>query len=281
MNKKVKIFADSSCDLSPELIKRYNVGIVPLYITCGEDTFRDNDDITVDGLFAYVKQHGKLPKTSAPPPADYINFFQPFIDADMEIVYIALNSGFSASYQNACIAANKLPNIHIIDSQNISSCIGLLVIKASEMADEGKSASEIAQYIESIKHTPNAVFVLDRLDYAAKGGRCSILTAFGANLLRLRPCLEVKKGVLSVGKKFRGSFEQVALEYTKYVLSFKNIDFSRLFISYTAMSKDILDKVIETVKSLTNFKEIFITRTGCTIATHGGPNTLAVFYLTK
>ena len=279
--KKVKICCDSTCDLSPELIERYDIGIIPLYVNFPSKSYKDGVDINVDKMFDIVKSTKTTPKTSAPPPEDYKKFYKQFIDEGYEIVHLCIGQSLSCSYQNACIAAKKLEGVYPIDSLSLSTAMGLLAIKARELADEGKSAKEIFDYIESVKAEQSVLFIIDTLDFAVKGGRCNMLTAWGANFLRLKPCFMMKNGVLSVTKKFRGSFNHVALEYAKFVLAIKNIDYSKVFISYTQMSKDLLDKVVATIKSLADFKEIFVTQTGCTIATHGGPNTLAIFYMVK
>lgn len=282
MAKKVAVTSDSGCDMFPELYKQYNVGIVPLYINMENKSLRDGMEINPPDIFASVPRTKKIPKTAAPPPADFSALFRSYIEDGYEIVHISLNSVFSSSYQNAFLAAQEFDGVYVIDSKTLSTAQGLLVIRAVEMAREGVSAQDIYDHILSIRHKPFAHFVLDTLEYAYRGGRCSILTMFGANLLKLRPCLAVDaNGVLSVGKKFRGNFPQVALAYTEYMLSQPDIDYRRVFISYTSLADEVLRSVIERIKQEEKFKEILITKTGCTISCHGGPNTLAIFYMKK
>lgn len=278
---KVLISADSGCDLFPTLYKDYKINIVPLYITMEGSCLLDGKETDADAIFESVQRTKKIPKTSAPPPSDFYASFKPYIEQGYEIVHIAMNSVFSCSYQNACIAAEEFKGVYVIDSRTISTAMGLLVLQAAEMRDNGKSAKEIADHITAVRHKPRCEFVLDTLEYAYKGGRCSVLQMFGANLLRLRPCLKVdSSGVLSVYKKFRGSFSQVALQYAQAILDYKDIDYSRVFISHTGISQTILDSVVDVIKAAGKFKDILITRCGCTISCHGGPNTLAVFYMT-
>ena len=280
--KKVKIFADSTCDLSPELLERYEIGIVPLYINMEGKSLRDGIEVDVDMLFESFNRTKKLPKTSAPSPGDVLRGFSPYLDEGYEIVHITINSNFSVSYQNACMVASEHAGIYVVDSSTLSTSMGLLVIRAAEMAQNGLEAREIFLRLTELKKKSVTNFIVDTLEYAYKGGRCSMLTAFGANLLKLRPCFHIDgNGIMTVIKKFRGNFSQVALDYTKYVMSLPNIDYQRLFISYTQMSEEVLNAVVKCVKELSNFKEILITKTGCTIATHGGPNTLALFYMNK
>jgi DegV family protein with EDD domain len=278
--KKVLISSDSCCDLFPDLYKKYNINIIPLYISIEGKSLRDQIEINPEDIYLNVEATKKIPKTAAPTPTDFSNSFKPYLDEGYEIVHLSINSNFSCSYQNACIAAAELKGVYVIDTLTISTAMGLLVIKAAQMRDSGISAAEIAKKLEEIKSKPNTSFLLDNLEYAHKGGRCSTLQMLGANLLRLRPCLHVdQQGIIKVIKTFRGNFAQAIVSYTKYMLEQLDIDYSRVFISHTGMAKELLDKVINMVKAEGKFKEILVTTTGCTIACHGGPNTLAVFYM--
>ena len=282
MAKKVAITSDSGCDLFPELYKQYNVGIIPLYINMENKSLRDGIEVNPPDIFASVSRTKKIPKTAAPSPADFEALFRPYIEDGFEVVHISMNSVFSCSYQNADLAAQEFEGVYVIDSKTLSTAQGLLVIRAVEMAREGNSAKEIYDYISSIRHKPFTHFVLDTLEYAYRGGRCSRLTLFGSNLLKLRACLAVDaEGIISVCKKFRGNFPQVALAYADYMMSQPDIDYSRVFISYTSLADAVLHSVIARIKREKKFKEILITKTGCTVSCHGGPNTLAIFYMKK
>ncbi len=282
MSRQVAVTSDSGCDLFPELYKQYDIGIVPLYITTEEQSLLDGVEINPPDIFKSVARTKKVPKTAAPAPANFEELFRERVEAGCDVVHISLNSVFSSSYQNACIAAEAFEGVYVLDSRTLSTAQGLLCLKAVELARSGMPAKEIYEHILSIRHMPFTEFVLDTLEYAYRGGRCSILTMFGANLLKLRPCLAVdNEGVLSVSRKFRGAFPQVALQYTEYMLSQPDIDYRRVFISYTSLDDEVLRSVVDRVRAENKFKEILITRTGCTISCHGGPNTLAVFYMKK
>jgi len=279
----IKITADSACDLSSELLEKYDITILSLYVTMSNgEAFQDHVDAFPADVFKNVSVYGKIPKTSAPNVQDYIDVFSSYIDQGYEIVHLSLNSVFSSSFQNACLASQQLENVFVFDTKAVSASIGLLAIKAAEMAQAGKSAIRIYQELFKLRDKMKPMFMLDSLDYAVKGGRCSILTAFGANLLKLKPCLALDdQGQMHVAKKFRGTFASAALDYVKHVLSAPNIDYSRLYICYTEIQKGTLDLILNFVEGIKKFSEVLVSQTGCVIATHGGPNTLALFYMTN
>ncbi|MCI9273673.1 MAG: DegV family protein [Clostridiales bacterium] len=279
---RVLISADSGCDLFPNLYSDYQVFMIPLSIHMEGRSFLDGVEIQPDDIYASVLRSKKIPTTAAPPPADFYRAWKPHVDQGDQVVHISINSGFSCSYQNANLAARELGNVFVVDSRSISTAMGLLVLRAAKMRDQGFTAPEIAQTIKQMRHRLRTEFLLDTLEYAHKGGRCSILQCFGANLLRLRPCLKVNRlGEISVSKKFRGSFTSVVEQYVDYMLNVSKIDGERVFISHTGVSSSVLESVIEKVEQSGIFQEILVTRSGCTISCHGGPNTLGIFYMTK
>lgn len=276
----VKITSDSTCDLSAELIEKYQVGIIPLAVTLGDKTFHDCVDMNTEDIYDFVAKTGALPKTSAANVAEYIDTFRPIVESGCEVVHFSLSAGFSSSYQNACLAAQELGHVYVVDSRNLSTGQGLLVLKAAELAAEGKSAEEIAKICTGLTSRVEASFVIESLEYLYKGGRCSALSAFGANLLKLKPCIIVKDGLMSPEKKYRGSFEKVLLSYVEDRLKDRDdIDYSRIFVTHTKCSDACVQQVIDTIRRVApQFREVLETTAGSTITTHCGANTLGVLF---
>ena len=278
----VIISADSGCDLFPDLYKQYQIEIVPLYIGIEENFYRDVFEISPDDVFKNYEKTSHLPKTSAPTLADFFTMFKSHVDKGEDVVHIAMNSKFSSSYQNACIAAEEFDNVYVVDTFTLSSAQGLLVLRAADMRDAGKSAKEIYDQIEIDKTKMRTYVLLDNLEYAYRGGRATQLQMFGANLLKLRPCLLLDThGVLTVPKKFRGNYEQVCREYIRFVLNQPNIDSERAFLSTTGMDQELYDSLKKMVEESGKFKEVLCSRAGCTMTVHTGPNTLVLFYKEK
>ena len=279
----VKITSDSTCDLSPELIERYNIGITPLSVALGEKSFKDGVEMNVDDIYEYVESTGKLPKTSAVNIDDYVRVFRSYIDDGFDVVHVNISSDFSGSYQSACIAAEEVGHVRVVDSRNLSTGQGLVVLRAAELAAEGKSADDIYRECTDMTAQVEASFVIDRLDYLYKGGRCSALAALGANLLKLKPCIVVSDGKMSPEKKYRGSFEKAILQYVEDRLKDRNdIDYSRIFITHTKCSEECVGNVKNAVvKFAPEFEEIIETTAGSTITTHCGPNTLGILFVRK
>ena len=278
----VTITTDSACDLFPDLYKKYGVEIVPLYINIAGKSYRDVFEIQPDHLFDDYKKTHVLPKTSAPSPEDFRVLFAKCTASGGSVVHLAMNSKFSSSYQNACIAAREFENVYVLNTFTLSSAQGLLVIRAAELRDEGKTAKEIFTDIENAKKKVRAYVLLDTLEYAYRGGRATMLQMFGANLLRLRPCLLLDThGILSVVKKFRGNFGQVCREYAHFVLSQPNPDGKRAFVSTTGMDKSLFDEIVGMVHESGRFREVLTSRAGCAMSTHTGGNTLVIFYMEK
>lgn len=282
--KKVILSADSTCDLSDELIERYDVHIQPLHIHLGDKLYQDGVDITPDDIYETFEKERILPKTSAPNPQDYINYFKQWTEDGHEVVHVSLGSGLSSSYQNAMIAAEALEGVYVFDSGNLSTGMGLLVIETAERIQKGMTARKIVEELDTIKSKVHASFVLDTLTYLHEGGRCSALTAFSANLLNIKPCIEVDNatGNMDVGKKYRGSLQKVFKRYTLDQLKNQsNIKYDRVFLTHSGTSEEIINTVKETIEEVADFKEILVTRAGCTISSHCGPNTLGVLFMSN
>lgn len=280
---KVKIISDSTCDLSKELLEKYEISIVPLYVVLNDETKRDGLEVTPEDIYSYVDKNGKLPSTSAASIGDYLDVFKYWREQGYEIVHFDISSDFSSTYHNACMAAEEVGGVYVVDSRNLSTGQGLAVLHGAEMAQDGKSAKEIYEECTALTSKIEASFVVDSIDYLYKGGRCSALAAFGANLLKLKPCIEVKDGKMNPGKKYRGNISRVMLNYVEERLRGRDdIDKSRIFITHTKCSEEDVEAVRNKILEICpDFKEILETTAGCTVTTHCGPNTLGILFIRK
>ena len=268
----IKITADSTCDLSPELVEKYGIEILPLYIIKDGESYRDMQDIVPQDIFDHVNAGGTITTTAAINTEEYTEYFKPLSEQYDAVIHINISAGFSSCNQNANIAAEEFDNVYIVDSRNLSTGSGHVVIEAAIMAQNGASPEEIVE----------ASFVVDKLDYLRKGGRCSALAALGANILSLRPCIEVKDGKMGVGKKYRGKFDACIEKYVNERLEGRtDIVTDRIFITHTPCDKKIVDMVRKTIKKHMQFTEIIETTAGCTVSSHCGPNTLGILFIRK
>ena len=278
----VKIISDSTCDLSPELLEKYDITLTPLYIVSGNEEFRDGITIRPTDLFRMVDEEKKSCSTAAVNIYDYEEIFKEYSEKYDGIVQINISKGFSACHQNALIAAENFPKVRVVDSHNLSSGSGHLVLDAAIMANEGKSADEIADYVNVAAPYVNASFIIDKLDYLHKGGRCNLAKLITTKILGIKPCIEVCDGAMRVGKKYRGKFAMVLNDYVKDRLANpENIDMSRCFITHTTCTAEIVEQVRNKIKEYANFDEIIETRAGCTVSNHCGPNTLGILFKQK
>lgn len=275
----IKITSDSTCDLSPELLSRLDITLLPLHIVVDGNDYRDGVNITPLDIVNFVEHANKRCQTAAVNTFEYQEFFAPFAKECDAVIHFNIGAHFSSCCQNAKIAAEEFGNVYVVDSQNLSTGQGSLVYEAALMAKEGRSVQEILDRIAAMIPCVDTSFVIDKLDYLHKGGRCSGLEAFGARLLQIKPCIEVIDGKMIVGKKYRGSFERSLEQYVKDRLAGKeDIDYSRIFITHCMCSDQIIKKVKETVKAYADFQEVIVTTAGCTVTTHCGPNTLGIIY---
>ena len=278
----IKITCDSTCDLPQELYAKYDVEVVALSVALGEELHRDGVDISAPELFAYVKESGTLPKTSAVSMGEYLDVFGKYVREGKTVIHINLSSNLSASYQNAMLAAEELGNVYVVDSRNLSTGSGHLVIEAAEMAAQGMEAEAIVAQLNKMKERVDASFVLQTLEYLQKGGRCSSVAALGARALQLRPEIRVADGGMGVGKKYRGSMEKSVLDYVRGRLEGRDdIDTRRIFVTHSPMDQAVVDKAIALVRELHPFEEVIETCAGCTICSHCGPNCLGVLFSKK
>lgn len=278
----IKILSDSTCDLSPELVRQNDIGILPLIVVKNDEEFRDCVTITPADIFAHVAAGGSLCSTAALSMGIYQEEFAKYADQYDGILHISLGSGFSSSYQNACLAAEEFENVRVVDSQNLSTGQGLVVLKACELAKTVSSMDELKEALDAFTAKVEASFVVDKLDYLAKGGRCSSATALGANLLNLKPCIEVKGGKMAVVKKYRGNYAKCLANYVKDRLDGRDdLELDTLFVTRTPVKDECWAAVQEAVKTYSRFENVYETMAGCTVSCHCGPGTLGVLFARK
>lgn len=279
---KIKILSDSTCDLSPEQLAQHNIDLARLTVVKGDEQFKDGDTIHPADIFAHVAAGGDLCTTAAFSIGDYEDLFAKYSSEYDGIIHINIGSGFSASYQNATIAAESFPNVRVIDSQNLSTGQGLVVLEACRLAETCEDLDEIAEKLNAYTPRVEASFVLDQLKYMAKGGRCSSAAALGANLLNLKPCIEVRGGKMSVVKKYRGTYAKCLTAYvTDRLANRDDLVRNELFITHTPVDDDCLTAVRAAVEAYGNFNTVYETEAGCTVSCHCGPGTLGVLFVRK
>src|SRR5690554_2398259 len=279
--EKIKILADSTCDLSDELIMENDISLIPFYVTLGEERYRDRETLTTSKLYQYVDEHGELPKTSAPTPEDYRRFFQQYVEEGYQIIYICISSDFSSGYQNACLAAREFAEgqVDVVDSRNLSTGIGLLVMKAVDLLKAGKSKAEIVNHLNEIIPLVRTAFMIDNMDYLHKGGRCTSLQKFLGNMLKFRVEIRVLEGKMEAASRIRGSKIKA---YDKLINNLKedlpNVDKTRVFVTHS-MEDEGAEYLKEELANLNHFSEILETKAGCVISSHCGPGTIGVLYI--
>lgn len=280
MKKKVLIAGDSTCDLSKELIERYGVKILPLGVTLGDAFYKDGVDIDPDTIYRHYESTGELPKTAAINIGEFTDFFRDCTADGSAVVFFTISAEMSSTCANAKIAAEEFEDVYVVDTRNLSTGGGLLVLAACDMAEEGLSAAEIAEACAAMADRVDASFVIDSLEFLHKGGRCSAVAAFGANLLQLKPRIVVRGGKMGVGGKYRGKFSSVIPKYiAEQIGGGEGIDKTRVFVTHAGCDEDLCRQTVELVRSAAPFKEVLLTRAGCTISSHCGRNTLGVLFL--
>ncbi len=279
---KVIIASDSTTDLTPELIEKYGVKILPLGVTLGDRLYTDGVDINPDMIYAHYEKTGELPKTSAINVAQCAEFFAQHTADGSAMVFFTISAEMSSTYANARLAAQDFDKVFVVDTRNLSTGGGLLVAAAGDMAKAGMSAKEIA--VECTKLTQNvaASFIVDDLTFLHKGGRCSALAAIGANLVHIKPCIGVRDGKMSVVKKYRGKFSAVLKKYAAELIEDAAIiDTRRVFITHAGCDEAIVEQCVSQIKEAIPFEEVIVSRAGCTISSHCGRNTLGILFMRK
>ena len=279
---RVKVISDSTCDLSKDLIQKYDIDIVPLIVVKDNQEYLDGITITPADIFSHVASGGSLCSTAARGVAVYQEVFAKYAKEYDGVIHVNIGSDFSSSYQNACIAAEDFDNVRVIDSKNLSTGHGLVVLKACDLAQNASNMDELKAQLDAFVTRVEASFVLDRLEYMVKGGRCSGAAALGANLLGLKPCIEVKDGKMVVVKKYRGHIEKCMASYVKDRLSGRaDLDEDRIFITHTDVSDESLAVVKSCVSQYGNFRNVYETVAGCTVSCHCGPGTMGILFVRK
>lgn len=280
MSKPVMITSDSTVDLSPELYERYNIKTMPLTIIQGDETYLDGVNFSTPQMFARYHKDGTLPKTAAPSQQDFIDFFSQFTNEGYDVVHLDISAELSSTCNTARLAAEEFEGVYVVDSRMLSTGIGLLAIEGAECAEKGMNAEEIAAHLNELRYKVSTSFVLDTLEFMWKGGRCTGVTAFGANLLRIKPGLEMKDGKLEVYKKYRGNMGNVYRQYINERLEGEKIRPGHIFITESGeIEEDILDSLMELVKEKSGCKEVHHTVAGATVASHCGPRCLGVLFI--
>lgn len=276
---KYKITCESSADLNQDMYKKLGVPVIPFRITLGSDDYFDGKNITNDQLFDYANSNSQLPKTSALNENDYTEFWEEQLKDCDGIIHLSISSKISSTYNNAVVAAKKFNNVYVIDSMSLSSGIGLQVIYATQLRDKEVDIEKAVELINKRRESVQISFVVDKLNYLYKGGRCSALSLLGANLLSIKPSIIVSNGRMIVGKKYIGKMHKILDKYIDETLNdFNNPDTSLCFITYSSATPEMLDVARKTLKDKGIFKNIVETTAGCTVSTHCGPNTLGIIY---
>ena len=279
---KIKILSDSTCDLPAQLLEKYNISLVPLTVVKDGKEYKDGITITPANIFEHVAAGGELCSTSAANIGEYTDIFEKYAGEYDAVIHINLGSGFSTCYQSACLAAEEFDNVRVIDSKNLTAGQGFVVLKACELAETMDDLDAIVEELNAFTEKVEVSFVVDKLDYLVKGGRCSSAAALGANLLGLKPCIEVKDGKMSVVKKYRGNYAKCLTTYVKDRLEGReDIDRSKLFVVQTVVSEECYNGVMEAVNTYGNFETVFESTAGCTISCHCGPGTLGILFVRK
>lgn len=278
----IKITTDSTCDLPVQLLEQYDITVFPLGVVKAGKLYHDGVDIRTADIAAHVDAGGEITTTNAVNAADYEDAFRTLAERYDAVIHINIGSGFSCCCQNARLAAEEIPEVYVVDSRNLTVGHGLMVLAAAEAAREGKSVTEILNLLEDMLPRLETSFVLDRLDYMKKGGRCSAVTALGANLLKLHPCVDVIDNRMTVTKKYRGNITKVVGDYIRdRIRDRTDLDFSRAFIVDTCPGDELAGIAREILREDGRFGEILEAKAGCTIFCHSGPGTLGLILLRK
>ena len=278
----IRISADSTCDFSPEYVAAHHITIIPLTVSMGDRDYTDGLDITPDDIFRHVDAGGALPKTAAVNTADYRAKFTELLKECDAVIHFNISADFSSCHANAVAAAKGLP-VYCVDSRNLSSGIALLAAEAVDMVEDGcEDVQAILDHVKGLIDKVDASFIIDRLDFLYKGGRCSMVAMLGANLLKLRPCIEVVDGKMIVGKKFRGTYERCLKQYVDDRLrSPEAVRAKRIFITHTGVTREQFELVKAQVQAHMPFDEILEVRAGCSITSHCGQGTLGILFIRK
>ena len=278
----IKILSDSTCDLPQEVLEKYNITMMPLSVIKNGKQYTDGVDITPADIFNHVAAGGDLCSTAAINIGEYTDFFAKYASDYDGVIHVNISAEFSSCYQNARLAAAEFENVRVVDSRNLSTGQGLVVLQACKLAQECSDLDEIVEKLNAFTDKVEASFLLDRLEYMVKGGRCSAAAALGANLLNLKPCIEVKNGKMSVVKKYRGNYAKCLANYVKDRFANRDdVDKGTLFVTRTPITDECMSAVQEAVSAYNDFETTYWNEAGCTVSCHCGPGTLGVLFVRK
>ena len=278
---KVRMTADSTCDLSPELLRKYDIAMAPLSVIIDGEVFHDGVDVTPRDVFR-ASDAGKSVRTAAVNTYEYKEFFNEQLKNCDQLVHVCISSDFSSCYAEACEAATEFDNVSIVDSRSLTTGTGILALEGVEMAEKGMDGEAIAQALRAKTGLVDASFIVKTVEYLRRGGRCSGLEALGAKLLHIHPSIVVQDGKMHPGEKYRGRYEHYLKHYIEDTLANdKTIDFRRVFLTHSPSEEGLVRFAIDTVKSYGLFQEVLETMAGCTVCTHCGPDTLGIVFLRK
>jgi DegV family protein with EDD domain len=281
MNNKVVIVTDSTCDLSPELINKYGIVVVPLLVTFNDEVYQDGVTLTTSKLYELVEEKKMLPKTASPSPSVFIEAFRPIIEAGKDIVYLGIGSGFSGTLQNAYLAKTEFEEgrIELVDSCNLSTGIGLLVLKAAKFASQGDDAKTIKRKLEEIVPKVHSQFVIDTFEYLHKGGRCSGMQALIGTMFKIKPLIRVVNNKMVVAEKPRG--KKMGLDaMIRDILSYVGrLDKDAVMITHSFASEDEVEYIKEKLSTSIDVDNIYLTSAGCVISSHCGKGTIGILYI--
>lgn len=280
---KILVSADSSVDLTKELIEKYNITVAPLQVLLGDKNHSDGVDIAPKDIYEFVGKTNTLPKTAAVTEDYYTNMFSKMLENADHVIHFNISNEMSVTHTNACHAAESFNGkVTVIDSKTLSTGTALLALKTCEMIEENKELEQIKQEINNLVPKVQASFILDKLNYLHKGGRCSSVALLGANLLKIKPCIEVNDGKMGMARKYFGAFPKNVEKYVEDTLvKYPNYDDTRVFLTHTEIDPQIVESVKTILKEKANFKEILETTAGSTITSHCGSNTIGIIYITK
>ena len=275
---KLILTADSTFDLTPAMAAALDIEVIASWVRMDSDELPDYPDVTMDDLFAFHDRTGKLPQTAAAAPAEYTDFFRRFTDRGDRVLHIAKSSGMSSCFDNACMAAAELPGVTVFDSRNISSGSAMIAVEAARLRDLGLDGQELLDKLEEYRGRVQGAFIVEDLTYLHKGGRCSSLAHFGANLLHLRPQIVIRDGVMSAAKKYRGRFDNCALELIDDMLALPH-ETGAAYVAHTVTDPQRLDGYVRYLREKGGFQRVVALPAGAAVSCHCGPNTFGVFII--
>lgn len=278
---RIQITGDSTLDLTKELYEKYDIKVIPFVVTLGDDTFFDGVNIKPDDIYNFVSKTGKLPTTGAKSPEDVKEFFESFTSKGLEVVHISIGNDLSSGFSYASVAAKGNPHVHLVDSRTLSAGSGLLAIYASELSKLSKyTAKQVAEKVRRRARSGQSSFIIENLKFLHKGGRCSMISMLGANLMRLKPCIQVVNGKNKVTRKYMGNMPSCVEKCVEETLKiYNNPDHTRCIFTYSTTTPEILQATKNVIAKYGKFKEVIFTQAGSVINCHCGENTMGFFYL--